>query len=59
VQDTATGKDVYKALAVRLSLYIAVALYAWAAIYVLETLRAWRKNGALTRTLGARDKQQK
>ena len=46
VQDTAAGKDVYKAFAVRLSLYIAVALYAWTAIYILETLRDWREKAA-------------
>jgi hypothetical protein len=39
VQDTATGKDVYAAFAVRMGLFIGVALYASLAIYVLEQLR--------------------
>ena len=39
VQDSASGKDVYKAFAVRLSLFFAVTLYAWLAVYVFD---AWR-----------------
>jgi hypothetical protein len=39
VQDSASGKDVYKAFAVRMGLFVAVTLYAWLAIYVLEKLR--------------------
>jgi hypothetical protein len=39
VEDSANGKDVLSAAAVRLSLFVAVALYAWAAIYVLENIR--------------------
>jgi DUF2955 family protein len=39
VEDSATGKDVYQAFAVRLGLFIAVTLYAWLAIAVLEKLR--------------------
>ena len=39
VQDSASGKDVYKAFAVRMGLFIAVTLYAWLAIRVLEELR--------------------
>ena len=42
VQDSANGKDVYKAFAVRMGLFIAVTLYAWLAIYLLERLRARR-----------------
>ena len=42
VQDSADGKDVYQAFAVRMSLFIAVTLYAWAAIFVLEQLRERR-----------------
>jgi hypothetical protein len=45
VQDSAVGKDVYKAFAVRFSLFIAVTLYAWAAIVALERLRASRRGG--------------
>lgn len=48
VQDSAGGKDVYKAFAVRFSLYVAVTLYAWAAIVVLERLRASRHAGTGT-----------
>jgi len=42
VQDSANGKDVYVAFAVRMALFVAVTLYAWLAIYVLERLRARR-----------------
>jgi purine-cytosine permease-like protein len=44
VEDSATGKDVYKAFAVRMILFIAVALYAWAAVVVLEFLRTRRQS---------------
>ncbi|WP_410499072.1 DUF2955 domain-containing protein [Chitinibacter sp. S2-10] len=40
VQDSASGKDVLTASLVRLALFTGVALYAWAAIYLLEQLRA-------------------
>ena len=40
VQDSANGKDVYQAFFVRMALFIAVTLYAWGAIAVLERLRA-------------------
>ena len=43
IEDTANGKDVYKASAVRISLFIAVAFYAWATVWVLER---WRASGA-------------
>ena len=39
VEDSAGGKDVYKAFAVRMGLFVAVTLYAWLAIYALEQLR--------------------
>jgi len=39
VQDSASGKDVFTASAIRLTLFTAVALYAWGAIYSLELLR--------------------
>ncbi|MDP9199838.1 MAG: DUF2955 domain-containing protein [Pseudomonadota bacterium] len=45
VEDSANGKDPYKAFAVRFSLFVAVTLYAWAAIVALEWLRA-RRRGA-------------
>lgn len=43
VEDSASGKDVYKAFAVRMGLFVAVTLYAWLAIYVLEQLRTRRR----------------
>jgi hypothetical protein len=39
VEDSANGKDVYAAFAVRMGLFVAVTLYAWLAVYVLEHLR--------------------
>lgn len=42
VQDSASGKDVYKAFAVRLSLFFAVTFYAWLAVYVFDAWRARR-----------------
>jgi len=42
VQDSANGKDVYTAFVVRMGLFIAVTLYAWAAIFALEQWRTRR-----------------
>ena len=42
VQDSANGNDVYKAFMIRMALFIAVTLYAWLAIYLLEQLRIRR-----------------
>lgn len=42
LEDTANGKDVYKAFAVRFSLFVAITIYAWMAIVALEWLRAPR-----------------
>lgn len=39
VEDSDSGKDVYAAFMVRMGLFIAVTLYAWLAVYVLEYLR--------------------
>jgi len=39
VEDSANGKDVYAAFAVRMGLFVAVTLYAWLAVYALEQLR--------------------
>lgn len=36
VQDSETGKDVYKAFAVRMGLFLAVTCYAWGTMYALE-----------------------
>jgi uncharacterized membrane protein YccC len=43
VQDSANGDDVYAAFAARMSLFVFVTLYAWAAIVLLERLRNGRK----------------
>ena len=43
VQDSANGKDVYMAFAVRMGLFIVLTLYAWTAISFLEFLRNRRK----------------
>jgi len=43
VQDSANGKDVYAAFSVRMSLFVAVTLYAWLAIYALEHWRTRRR----------------
>ena len=51
IEDAAVGKDVYKASAIRVALFVAVALYAWATVWVLEHWRASRsKTLVITRT---------
>lgn len=40
VEDSANGKDVYAAFLVRMGLFVAVTLYAWLAVDLLESLRA-------------------
>ncbi len=42
IEDTAIGKDVYAASAVRVTLFVGVALYAWATVWALERWRASR-----------------
>ena len=42
VEDSDSGKDVYAAFFVRMGLFVAVTLYAWLAVYVLEYLRTRR-----------------
>lgn len=44
VEDSAQGRDVYRAFAIRFSLFVAVTLYAWASIVVLEGIRANRRD---------------
>jgi hypothetical protein len=39
VEDSVNGKDVYAAFAVRMGLFVAVTIYAWLAVYLLEYLR--------------------
>jgi hypothetical protein len=45
VEDAATGKDVYQAFAVRMGLFVAVTLYAWAALALMEWWRAATSSG--------------
>ncbi len=40
VEDSDSGKDVYAAFFVRMGLFVAVTLYAWLAVYLLEQLRS-------------------
>lgn len=51
VADSATGKDVYKAFAVRMALFVAVTLYAWLALVFLEwwRTRAVHKHVVITK----------
>ena len=52
VEDSDSGKDVYSAFMVRMGLFIAVTLYAWLAVYLLEYLRERhlvRKTGPLSK----------
>jgi hypothetical protein len=44
IEDAAVGKDVYRASATRVALFVAVSLYAWATVWVLECWRARRSN---------------
>jgi len=44
VEDSAQGKDVFRAFAVRFGLFVAVTLYAWISIVALERLRAGRRS---------------
>jgi len=48
VEDSANGKDVYAAFTVRMGLFIAVTLYAWLAIAILEYLRTRRSRRSLS-----------
>ena len=50
VEDSANGKDVYAAFAVRMGLFVAVTLYAWLAVYALEQLRGRRLRRASLQT---------
>ena len=43
VEDSANGKDVYAAFFVRMGLFVAVTLYTWLAVYLLESLRRYRR----------------
>lgn len=45
VQDSAAGKDVYTAFAVRMALFIGVTLYAWMMLQLLDQPRRVRRHG--------------
>ncbi len=47
VQDSANGQDVYHAFAVRMSLFIAISLYAGLMVHLLASLRQRRRGRAL------------
>ncbi len=42
VQDSANGQDVYSAFALRMGLFIAISLYAWLMVYLLDRYRQRR-----------------
>ena len=50
VEDSANGKDPYAAFAVRMGLFIAVTVYAWTAIALLERLREGRLRARISDT---------
>ena len=47
VEDSAAGKDVYTAFAIRLALFVGVALYAWLAVYLFDRWRGRRRARAI------------
>ncbi len=51
VQDTANGKDVYKAFAVRMGLFLAVALYGWVAVILVERWQSNRRSRSTRRAV--------
>ncbi|WP_455230909.1 DUF2955 domain-containing protein [Geopseudomonas aromaticivorans] len=42
VQDSANGKDVYSTFVVRMALFVAISLYAWLMVYLLDQYRQRR-----------------
>ena len=51
IEDSASGKDVFSASAIRVGLFVGVALYAWATVWALERWRASRSEpGRLSMT---------
>jgi hypothetical protein len=49
IEDAAVGKDVYSASATRVALFVGVALYAWATVWVLERWRATRSKALVVK----------
>jgi hypothetical protein len=50
IEDAAVGKDVYSASAIRVTLFVGVALYAWATVWALECWRASRAGSLFARS---------
>jgi hypothetical protein len=49
IEDSANGKSVLQASVVRTSLFVAVALYAWATVWALELWRESRSRSSALR----------
>jgi hypothetical protein len=50
IEDAAVGKDVYRASATRIALFVGVALYAWATVWALERWRASRSTSLFSKS---------
>ena len=48
IEDSASGKSVLEASAVRTGLFLGVALYAWATVWLLEHWRGWKSRATAT-----------
>ena len=48
IEDSASGKSVFEASAVRTGLFVAVALYAWGTVWALERWRNSRRPGSFS-----------
>ena len=53
IEDSASGKSVLAGSVVRLSLFVAVAFYAWATVWALERWRARRPRAGEPMTVNA------
>jgi len=50
IEDSANGKGVFEASAVRTALFVAVALYAWGTVWILERWRDYRRQASFSET---------
>lgn len=50
IEDSANGKGVFEASAVRTALFVAVALYAWGTVWILERWRDSRRQASFSET---------
>ncbi|MDM0111253.1 DUF2955 domain-containing protein [Variovorax sp. J22R133] len=57
IEDSASGKDVFTASLGRVALFVVIALYAWATVWVLEKARAWRSRPREIRAPGSKAEQ--